>query len=389
MTVKKIIMSGDIGYDVRPDRIERELDEAAGADIDAYLAGPGGYVSDGIEVYNLFRDYKRKHPQAQMMLTIRGLAASMDTYIAVNPAWDLIAAEDNVPFMIHNVWGGAVGDYREMRKTAEIFEGLTGIIARAYADRTGKSIKAIRQMMDDETWFFGEELLEAGFVDEIIKTDEPVDRAAIITEAKARESMLAEKMSVKTDLQKVAALIKPVAPVEDMTQGCNHNFPPGFTSSGNNLHDGVSGLPRTFDSHPAADNSAGKNTQEGKTMPNLQELLAQNPAAKIEYDAAMSAQFKAGENHRIAICEKAANFATGEYHDQIKATALDVMKGKKSYESLETLVANADMIAEMTKSALAKIEQPPATGGQQPPVEDDMQAQIKKDKAALGLKVEV
>jgi ATP-dependent Clp protease, protease subunit len=381
MTVKKIIMSGDIGYDVRPDRIERELDEAAGADIDAYLAGPGGYVSDGIEVFNLFRDYKRKHPQAQMMLTIRGLAASMDTYIAVNPAWDLIAAEDNVPFMIHNVWGGAVGDYREMRKTAEIFEGLTGIIARAYADKTKKPMKEIRKMMDDETWFFGEELLEAGFVDEIIKTEKPVDRAAIITEAKGRESMLAEKMAVKTDLQKVAALIKPVD-----IQEHRHNVEPSATTGTAQVK---------TDSHPAADNSAGKNTQEGKTMPNLQELLAQNPAAKIEYDAAMSAQFKAGEHagreSLQATIKTAAKYlgVDGAYPGAIKSLAVDVLNGVKSAEALETTVAAFDAMRELKASEDAKTEQPGDTGGQQPPAEDDMQAQIKKDKAALGLKVEV
>ncbi len=357
-TMKKIILSGDIGYSVTPDRVERELDEANGQDLDVYLAGPGGYVSDGIEVFNLFRDYKRKHPAAQMMLTIRGLAASMDTYIAVNPAWDLIAAEDNVPFMIHNVWGGAVGDYREMRKTAEIFEGLTGIIARAYAERTGKSLKKIREMMDEETWFFGEELLENGFVDEIIKTEKPADRAEKIAEAKAEFSILAEKMAlVKTDMQKVAALIKPVA------------------------------------SHPAADNSAGKNTQEGKPM-TLQELLSQNPAAKIEYDAEMSAKYEAGKiagrESLQATIKTAAKYlgVDGAYPAPIKSLAVDVLNGTKTAEALETTVAAFDALRESQNSKNAQGEQPPATPGQQenPPVpDDDMTAQLKRDKAAVGL----
>ena len=113
-----INISGEIGCDVTPNKIKKQLDAAKGKDIDVHITSPGGFVFDGIEIFNAFRDYKKQYPKAQMMLTIKGLAASMASYLAVNPAFDLVAAEDNAVFMIHNAWGGAVGDYREMKKSA-------------------------------------------------------------------------------------------------------------------------------------------------------------------------------------------------------------------------------------------------------------------------------
>lgn len=60
----------------------------------------------------------------------------------------------------------------------------------------------------------------------------------------------------------------------------------------------------------------------------------------------------------IEISSKAAVFASSkEYPEQVRAIALDVMQGKKSVETLETLVANADMIKEMLKSKSAQGEQ--------------------------------
>ena len=193
----KILISGEIGWDVTPYSISKQLDEANGKDLDVHIASPGGYVSDGIEIFNMFRDYKRKFPESQSMATIKGVAASMATYLAVNPAFDLIAAEDNAVFMIHNVWGGTVGDYREMLKTAEVFQGFTGIIADAYVRKTGISKDKIKNMMDDESWFFGSEILDSGFVDEIIKTDDTADQAQSMAHAKLKFKNLSEKLKTE------------------------------------------------------------------------------------------------------------------------------------------------------------------------------------------------
>ena len=213
-TTKKITISGEIGWDYTSTSIRDSLREAKGGDIELEIASPGGDVFDGIEIYNAIRDYKRDNPKSQIMATLKGLVASMASYIASNPAIDLVAAEDNAVYMIHNPWMLAMGDYREMVKQSAFLEGLAGILASAYVERTGKKETEIRSLMDSETWLFGSEMKDAGFVDEMVASvegacgpDTDKKKKAL---ALARGSFDAMKRHAqeKTDAQKVAAMVQ-------------------------------------------------------------------------------------------------------------------------------------------------------------------------------------
>ena len=367
--MKKIIISGEIGWDVMPSDIREQLDSAKGADLDVHIASPGGYVYDGLEIYNMFRDYKRDYPKSQNIATIKGVAASMASYLAVNPAFDLVAAEDNAVFMIHNVWGGTVGDYRDMGKAAEVFEGLTGIIATAYAAKTGADIDDIRADMDDESWFFGSEIMDAGYVDDMVKTEEePETKSSAVARAKLAFSAVAKKVNEaenKTDYQKIAAMVKPTAQT------------------------------------PAV--NAGKIIPEVKTM-TLDQLMAENPAAKIEYENALKAQFDAGKTagreSLQSTIKTAAKYlgADSTYPATIKKIAVDVLNGEKTAEALETTVSAFDAFVEANASGAAQGESSKIgdTPGEQNPElsqdgiirnDADFAAEIARSKAALGMEV--
>lgn len=364
-----IDITGEIGWDVTPDDIKKQLAEAKGKDIEVHVASPGGFVFDGIEIFNAFRDYKKQYPKAQMMLTIKGLAASMASYLAVNPAFDLVAAEDNAVFMIHNAWGGAVGDYREMKKSAEVLEGISDLLGQAYAKKTGKKKEEIKKAMDEESWYFGNEILESGFVDEIIKSPEKKEKDSALAESKIAMSLLGEKLvKNKTDFSQLAAMLKP----QD--------------------EETISVTPRNRSDNdcttPAA-NSAGENNNiTGGVVMTLDELKSQHPALYAEI---FKAGYDKGKSEMIEISSKAANFASNkEYPEQIHSFSLEVMQGKKSMEALEALVANADMIKEMLKSKSAQEEQPEGGNGQQEPAADDeakFKAEVARSKAALGMEV--
>jgi len=289
--MKKIVISGGIGYEITPNSIRAQLPDN-GDDIEVNIASPGGFVFEGLEIFNMFRDYKRNNPGAQMMLTIKGLSASMATYLSVCDAFDLIAAEDNAVFMIHNPYNGTIGDYREMQKNAEFLKGLSDLLNNAYAKKTGMSKKEITKMMDEETWLFGEEIKTAGFVDEIIKSEEKIEKETALSEMKVKMSLLNEKINNrKFDFNKAAAII--------------NSLPPAST--------------------------AGKNIMEVKPM-NFDELMAANPAAKIEYDNKIIAAKEAGKKEALEIAAKAAIFAgSKEYPEQIRNAALEVMQGKKKH----------------------------------------------------------
>ena len=169
MTVIKI--SGEIGFDYNSTMISDSLRAAKGDDIDIHIASPGGDVFDGIEIYNMIRDYKRDNPKAQIMMTLKGLGASMASYIMMAPA-DMRVAEDNAVFMVHNPWILAMGDYKEMGKQAEFLSGLASLMADAYVRVTGKKKTDVQAIMDEETWLFGDEIKAAGFVDDMIPSED-------------------------------------------------------------------------------------------------------------------------------------------------------------------------------------------------------------------------
>lgn len=373
-----INISGEIGWDITPDEIKKQLDAANGKDIDVHIASPGGFVFDGIEIFNAIRDYKKQYPKCQMMATIKGLAASMASYLAVNPAFDLITAEDNAVFMIHNAWGGAVGDYREMRKSADIMEGITDLLGQAYSKKTGKEHKEVRKMMDEESWFFGSEIMESGFVDEMIKSPEKKEKIEEVKKAKLNFATLNDKLiKDKTDFSRLAAVLKPEEESEIIT-------------------------PEEIESllEPCTNPAMRDNITEVKVM-SLKEMLDQNPAAKIEYENALkeakTAGYEKGKADMIEISSKAAVFASSkEYPEQVKAIALEVMQGKKSVEALDSIVVTADMIKEMAASSAAASEQPEGGHGEQSQVssvpgvvetESDYQAEIKRSKSVFGMEV--
>ena len=380
----KIILSGEIGWDIFPDEIREKLNAANGEDLDVHIASPGGGVMSGIEIFNLFRDYKRNHPGSQILATIKGLAASMASYLAMNPAFDLIAAEDNAVFMIHNASGSTWGDHREMLKTAEILDGLTNIIGKAYAQKTKKHIKEIREMMNDESWFFGDEILKAGFVDEMIKSkNKAVDKNTAIASAKMTVSNLSKKINESDnefDTQQIAAIIVTDRSLLEWLGG-----------------PAVDDIKTT---HTPA--NAGKNTEE-KTM-TLEELMAENPAARIEFDNKLKETFnagvKVGHESLRARMKAAAVFLSpdSKYPATVKSIAIDVLNGDKTAESLQTTAAAFDALKEAQNSDNAAEDSADLgdTAGQQLPDitkdgvirnNDDFAAEINRTKKLYGMEV--
>jgi len=212
---KKILISGEIGWDYTAQEIRDSLREAAGEDLDIELVTPGGDVFDGIEIYNAIRDYKREFPNAEIMGTLKGLVASMGTYIACCPAFSLLTAEDNAVYMIHNAWSCMCGDYNDMQTTADMLRGLTDIMAKTYSDKTGTTVSEIKKMMDNETWLFGDEIKAAGFVDDMVKSDDgKKDKSQALAAARLQFGAMANTAQKKTDIkafrEKAAAMAKEI-----------------------------------------------------------------------------------------------------------------------------------------------------------------------------------
>jgi len=207
--MKKIVLSGIVGLDVTPAAFSKALEEAHGDSITVEIASPGGSVFDGTQIFNNLREHRRKYPGSRIEATITGVAASMASYIASCPAFDTVRAYDNSTLMLHHPHNVALGNFRDMQRNATFLEGLSKLMARAYAARTGKEVEEIHRLMDAESWFFGDELEAAGFVDAIIEAPDNTgeDRAAAIAAAQMRYADAAARVKEQpADIHAAAAI---------------------------------------------------------------------------------------------------------------------------------------------------------------------------------------
>jgi len=120
----------------------------------------GGDVFDGLAIYNVI-----KKRTAKTTVYIEGIAASIATIIALGA--DEVVMSENSLFMIHNASGGAMGESKDLQKTAEVLNKITRQLAEVYESKTGLSQETIQDMMDEETWLNAQEAFELGFIDTI------------------------------------------------------------------------------------------------------------------------------------------------------------------------------------------------------------------------------
>lgn len=198
-----IYINGDIGWDVTDADIIEQLQNANG-DLEVYISSGGGSVFQGVNIFNAFKNYNK----GKVTMVVTSFAASMASYIAL--AGDELKVYDNAVYMIHNAWSLSVGDHRQMRKDAEILFNLSEILKKAYISKTGKSKNEVTKLMDEESWFYGSEIKDAGFADEVIKTENDSDKNQAVAFASEafRASVKKQKESENNDdMRKVASII--------------------------------------------------------------------------------------------------------------------------------------------------------------------------------------
>lgn len=214
-----IKINGEIGWEVTASDVKRQLDEMTG-DITIEISSPGGSVFQGVEIFNAIKNYSK----GEVTTVIVSIAASMASYIAL--AGKTIKAYDNSVYMIHNASVYSWGDHRDLRKSADIVESLTKMLAKQYVAKTGKGIEEIRKMMDDETYLFGSEMIDLGFIDEIIVTENNKDKesAKILATENVKACIVSTKERQnreESNQEQIAALLVTVDEIDNKNDTIN------------------------------------------------------------------------------------------------------------------------------------------------------------------------
>lgn len=128
------------------------------------INSPGGSVFDG---YTIYQEIKSLRDRGVVVnATITGMAASMASVICM--ACDNVAMVKHGRMMIHDASSTTQGNAEQLRKTADLLDGISDNIADIYHEKTGMDKDKIRRMMKLETWMNAKESLDNGFVNEVI-----------------------------------------------------------------------------------------------------------------------------------------------------------------------------------------------------------------------------
>ena len=132
--------------------------------VTVHINSPGGDVMAGAEIYSALREHSM-NGKGRVKVIITALAASAASVVAM--AGDEILISPVAYMMIHNPWSMAVGDAREMRKTAKTLDEITEGLITAYQRRTGKTRDQLKKMLENETWMSAQTCVDEGFADGI------------------------------------------------------------------------------------------------------------------------------------------------------------------------------------------------------------------------------
>ena len=147
-------------YDISAKSFIDEIKDKKGKTLNIHINSLGGEVFDGMAIANAIKAHTGKTRSY-----VEGICASISTVIALSA--DEVYMSENSLFMIHNAWGGSMGDASEMRKQADLLDKISNEIAKVYIAKSTLSKEEVSDMMKEETWLDATEAKEMGFVDYI------------------------------------------------------------------------------------------------------------------------------------------------------------------------------------------------------------------------------
>jgi ATP-dependent protease ClpP protease subunit len=139
--------------------------------LNIYINSEGGDVFEAKTIYSQLQRFG-----AEKVMHIDGMCASAATLIAM--AGDRIVNSLGATWMVHEAWGGAMGNASDLRAYADLLDMQNDDIASIYAKKTGASVDEMRTLMSAETWMNAKQSVDAKFADEVAGEDAPAEPSA-------------------------------------------------------------------------------------------------------------------------------------------------------------------------------------------------------------------
>ena len=128
-----------------------------------HLNSGGGDPTEASAIAAALLDYDN----GNLTCFVTGIAGSAATYVML--ACPKVQIMSSGEVFIHQAWGCVCGNAKELRNAADGLDTTSTQAASIYAQKTGKSVDEMMELMEGETYLSAEQSLEIGFADEIIQ----------------------------------------------------------------------------------------------------------------------------------------------------------------------------------------------------------------------------
>src|SRR3972149_5842169 len=145
-------------FGVAVSQLVSEIAALKGKALNVYINSPGGPIFDGIAIYNALSRH-----EGGVNVIVDGIAASVASVIAQAGTTRTMGKASAL--MIHDAWGVAIGDASVMEEARDQFDAASDQVSEIYAAKAGGTPEEWRQRMRDETWYRGQEAVDAGLAD--------------------------------------------------------------------------------------------------------------------------------------------------------------------------------------------------------------------------------
>jgi ATP-dependent protease ClpP protease subunit len=126
------------------------------ADVEVHINSGGGIADEGIAIYNSLVSHKGK-----VTVYVDAIAGSAASLIAM--AGDEIVMQTGTMLMVHNPATFTSGTKADHEKAMAGLEAMAASMADVYAEQTGAEPKAMRKLMDAETWLTAADAVDQKF----------------------------------------------------------------------------------------------------------------------------------------------------------------------------------------------------------------------------------
>lgn len=173
-----LYLTGTVGWSISAGYVQYVLNKKKDQPVDVAICSLGGYVSTGLEIYEMFKAH------GQVTCHFIGMSASAATFMAMGA--QKVKMSKNALILIHNsmsyvsTWGELNKEQidelvKKLQFQRSQLNTVDDVLAEIYAERSGRSIEDVRAKMKVAAWINATEAKNFGLVDEIFEAEQVKD----------------------------------------------------------------------------------------------------------------------------------------------------------------------------------------------------------------------